>query len=373
MQGAMLERELLKREIPLSQNHPARSENFERTHLFSSHFIDSKALYLHQFGQLPSITVLRNVDYEKAYGLLRREFSAQVVQEYHYAGINRNRKKEEREESIVLLQENIVLEMGDGYCEFYYTNPNGPLLRALISRLGTARGIRRSTPQEVHLITRGDYGLELTKLDVKRTKLNLSQYYDEDFLPVHETILKRLNQKGDKGIVLLHGLPGTGKTTYLRHLVGKIRKRVLFVPPDMASGIVNPDLVKLLIENPNSVLVIEDAENILLQRQPGSDSAVSNLLNMSDGLLSDMLNVQIVCTFNSSVSSIDPALLRKGRLIARYGFGKLPVSKAQALSDRLGHSQRILVPATLAEILHPLEKDETPERPPIGFRQAVQG
>jgi SpoVK/Ycf46/Vps4 family AAA+-type ATPase len=163
-------------------------------------------------------------------------------------------------------------------------------------------------------------------------------------------------------------MAGTGKTTYLRYLVGKIKKRVLFVPPDMAANIVNPDLVKLLIENPNCVLIIEDAENIIMQRQPGSDSAVSNLLNISDGLLSDFLNVQIICTFNSSLSVVDSALLRKGRLIAKYEFGKLSVAKAQRLSERKGAGLRVAKPMTVTEVLNHEERSYEQERPRIGFR-----
>jgi len=169
--------------------------------------------------------------------------------------------------------------------------------------------------------------------------------------------------------VLLHGLPGTGKTTYLRYLVGKIKKRVLFIPPDMAAQIANPELVRLLIDNPNSVLVIEDAENIIMQRQAGNDSAVSNLLNISDGLLSDFLNVQIVCTFNSSSNLVDQALMRKGRLIASYEFRKLSVPKAQQLSNHLGHKNIITQPMTLSEVVNQKERSFTQERTLIGFRK----
>src|SRR5690606_12855406 len=287
--------------------------------------------------------------------------------------INPKKEKEEKEESVIRLKEQIMLEMGDGYAELYYINPNGPLYKALVSRLTGIRGGRRTRPQEINLITKGDYGLELTKMDVKRTKLDIDLYYEDDFREVHDTILKRLNKKDDKGIVLLHGMAGTGKTTYLRYLVGKIKKRVLFVPPDMAAHIVNPDLVKLLIENPNCVLIIEDAENIIMQRQPGSDSAVSNLLNISDGLLSDFLNVQIICTFNSSLSVVDNALLRKGRLIAKYEFGKLSVTKAQRLSELQATGLRVVNPMTVAEILNHEERSYDQERPRIGFRTGDLG
>jgi ATP-dependent 26S proteasome regulatory subunit len=131
----------------------------------------------------------------------------------------------------------------------------------------------------------------------------------------------------------------------------------------------NPDFIDLLIDNPNAVLVIEDAENIIMDRKVNSSSSVSNLLNLSDGLLSDCLNVQIICTFNSSLSLVDDALIRKGRLIARYEFGKLDVEKARRLSDHLGLNQVIRRPMTLAEITNPGEP-VTQVKPEIriGFR-----
>jgi ATP-dependent 26S proteasome regulatory subunit len=131
----------------------------------------------------------------------------------------------------------------------------------------------------------------------------------------------------------------------------------------------NPDFIDLLIDNPNAVLVIEDAENIIMDRKVNSSSSVSNLLNLSDGLLSDCLNVQIICTFNSSLSLVDDALIRKGRLIARYEFGKLDVEKARRLSDHLGLNQVIRRPMTLAEITNPGEPvSQVRPEVRIGFR-----
>ena len=63
--------------------------------LFSKHFIDSKSFYLYQFKKLPSITVVRNVDHDKVYGLIKNEFCAQLQAEYHYASISKKKASQE--------------------------------------------------------------------------------------------------------------------------------------------------------------------------------------------------------------------------------------------------------------------------------------
>jgi len=73
----------------------------------------------------------------------------------------------------------------------------------------------------------------------------------------------QFNQFKQDGLVLLHGLPGTGKSTYIRHLVSLLKKRVIFLPLSIASRLDTPHVLPLLIQNPNSILVIEDAEELL--------------------------------------------------------------------------------------------------------------
>ncbi len=125
-----------------------------------------------------------------------------------------------------------------------------------------------------------------------------------------------------------------------------------------------------LIENRNSIFVIEDAENIVVDREINGESPVSALLNISDGLLSDCLNIQIICSFNTDISKIDSALMRKGRLIAKYEFKELEVEKAQELSNKLGFNTRIDAPMTLTSIYNQDEKDflQSKKRNVIGFQ-----
>ena len=168
----------------------------------------------------------------------------------------------------------------------------------------------------------------------------------------------------------LHTVAITGKTSYIRYLISTLRKNVIFLPPNMAGDITNPGLISILIDNPNSIFVIEDAENIVVDREKDGLSPVSALLNISDGLLSDCLNIQIICSFNTDISKVDSALMRKGRLIAKYEFKELEIEKAKMLSQKLGFKTTFNSPMTLTAIYNQDDKDfqEAKRNNPIGFK-----
>ena len=90
-------------------------------------------------------------------------------------------------------------------------------------------------------------------------------------------------------------------------------KKFIFVPTTMISSLTDPGFLSILIENKNSVLVLEDCENYIAERtlDDRNTDIVSSILNLADGILSDVMECQFICTFNSDISKIDTALLRK--------------------------------------------------------------
>ncbi|MCU0353905.1 MAG: AAA family ATPase [Cytophagales bacterium] len=341
--------------------------------VFNKHFIESSAFFLQLFGAIPSITWINQISIEKVLAYVTQKFGKQIKAVYQHSEYDHQRKKIIFSDAVVVLDNQCLLELSNTYCEILHTPQNAEFAHQLIKELSRFREADKKSAFEINIIVKGEYGLELKSMEVKKTRLNLELYYEDDFKEVDATIRKRLNTRKDKGIVLLHGLPGTGKTTYLRYLIGRIRKKVIFLSADAASQLANPQLMDLLIDNPDSVLVIEDAENVIKDRRVDDNSSVSNLLNLSDGLLADFLNVQIICTFNSAISTIDSALLRQGRLIARYEFGKLSAAKAQRLSDSLKQNRIIAQPMTIAEITNPNDSPEVGFQPfrIVGFQRPV--
>ena len=130
-----------------------------------------------------------------------------------------------------------------------------------------------------------------------------------------------------------------------------------------------PEFLKFVISYPQSILIIEDADDIISKRGYGGGFNISSLLNMSDGILGDCLRIQIICTFNSVLANIDKALLRKGRLIARYEFGLLEIEKCKEIAKKLGIDTPITKKMSLANLYNMLERDFGVVDPkPIGFK-----
>jgi SpoVK/Ycf46/Vps4 family AAA+-type ATPase len=124
------------------------------------------------------------------------------------------------------------------------------------------------------------------------------------------------------------------------------------------------------MENKDCVLIIEDAEKVIGDRKDsGSSVGVSNLLNLSDGILGDILNIHVIATFNMDKERIDSALLRKGRLIAEHKFGKLNLDDTNTLLKKLNKQTEAKEGMTLAEIYNiDNQQDKSKEeRATIGF------
>ena len=236
----------------------------------------------------------------------------------------------------------------EGWMSLYYTKRHS--IQHIIDEVSKFKTSNKN--KKVGLIVKDEFGLTLQKFDISsKEKLNLSTNYKKDFKKISNKIVKKLNEKNGKGIILLHGKPGTGKTTYIRNLTTQIDKEVIFLPNNMVDMLATPEFVPFMMKHPNSVLIIEDAEKVVKSRNGGSnETAVSNLLNLSDGILGDCLKTQIVATFNTDRQLIDKALLRKGRLIVEYKFDDLCVDKSNKLLKSLNINHITTKPMPLSDI-----------------------
>ncbi len=216
--------------------------------------------------------------------------------------------------------------------DFAYNIKNGKLdMQFPIDKL---KGFERSKKKANIQLVKSEMGhMDTEEYDLFVPPMDLELNYGEKFGKVHKVIVDKLNENNGKGIILLHGDPGTGKTSYIKYLTSLIKEKdILFIPPSMAEMLSEPSIIPFLMDHKNSILIIEDAERVISDREGnGSPAGVSNILNLTDGILGDCLSIQIVATFNMKREKIDQALLRKGRLIAEHKFEKLTIDDTNKL------------------------------------------
>ena len=100
----------------------------------------------------------------------------------------------------------------------------------------------------------------------------------------------------------------------------------------------------------SKVLVLEDAETLLAGRANQKGSPVSALLNLTDGLMTQFIKLHLVCTINSMLDDVDPALLRPGRLRFFKNFERIPRKRAEQMAKEYNLTLSDKADFTIAEI-----------------------
>lgn len=323
----------------------------EMMHLFSANGnLAHNNLFTYYFNAIPNKYEIGNVFAKKMMEEICSFYSDFIIKSFDHNYYDAKSRFHFRPETTVLFTTGEMLVFERDTLTYYFDKEE--LLSKKYLRDESHRYCReRDSKPEIQLIISGMDGLELNSFEIERNNIDLIANYNDDITFFHNEFISNLNNKSKRGIHFLYGKPGTGKTNYLRHIISQTNKNVIFIPSGMAESLSDPGFVNLLIHQAKGqILVIEDAEKAILSREAAYNNAVATLLNISDGLLSDVLNLQIVCTFNTDIRNVDSALLRPGRLLSKYEFKDLEIEKANKLSMQLGFHREFVNPVSLSEI-----------------------
>lgn len=187
--------------------------------------------------------------------------------------------------------------------------------------------------------------------------------YQQESVDKFYNIIENIEAEEPAGrLVILRGKPGTGKTHFIRGLCASIPNAFfVIIPSFLIDKIASPKMIGLFINirehfdnDEPIVFILEDADAALTKREDenlGTRSHVESLLNMTNGIIGDSLNIHVVCTTNEDDTKIDNALKRNGRLFASIDFKGISRERAiQFFKRELGENHT-----------HSLFREEVPE------------
>jgi len=163
----------------------------------------------------------------------------------------------------------------------------------------------------------------------------------------------------------------------VRCILMPVRLAVKLEDPQILSSVISDIREERIITGGDSaplLLIVEDADEILTERNTGDISAISSLLNLADGIFGSLIDVRIIATTNAQEVEIDKALLRPGRLLEKVQIKALPAEQANKIYERLsGAPGNFQKDVTLSEIYAKAgnfknKKTKENKKTPMGFK-----
>ena len=215
-----------------------------------------------------------------------------------------------------------------------------------------------SKQNNITICTNGAYGIKTTKLEIKPFDCNIKKNYNDD-LPYDK--LNEIVKSDEQELILLHGEPGTGKTSIIKKLVHD-NPSIEFVYFDfnLLTSFSDAKIFEFLMDHTNNVLIIEDCEKLFTDRNSGN-VFLNSMLNLTDGIIGESFKIKFICTFNCPVNKIDKAVMREGRLSLIYEFKKLSLEKTREFIPTATEEM------TLAQIYHTEDNGNKNKERKIGF------
>ena len=208
-------------------------------------------------------------------------------------------------------------------------------------------------------------GLEIEPINMKEDNDNMDLFYSATTFKRVDKAIKGI-KKADKGLTILHGERGTGKTSIINYIASKLDRIVIFIPSNMIEHTINnPEFRKFIKKYEKPILVLDDCEIFFSDLYSRSTPFANNILQMVDGFLSDTMNVNIVAILNiDDEDEIDSSLLECNNLIEVVEFEPLLEEEANELAKHLGSSKKYKSGAKVIDII---KKRNNLESIDIGF------
>jgi ATP-dependent Zn protease len=236
------------------------------------------------------------------------------------------------------------------------------------------------TKSKFYILTFENERPNIVLLGEMDTEFIEDNYCSEVSTSIEECVEILETSKAIGRLVILQGVPGTGKTYFIRSLVSQCENALfLYIPSTYVSLLSASTIMQLfstnqqLINDRPVVFVIEDGDALLLPRRSDNLVACADLLNLTDGVINGFYDLRFVITTNTEIDEFDPAICRPGRLAKVLTFDELDYQQSLTVLRRLVKNSDIDLPhksyslSELYQIAYDKKVNPTLKKATIGF------
>ena len=185
--------------------------------------------------------------------------------------------------------------------------------------------------------------------DFREFKLyeDLKEEFFYEAYPSHPNLESRVNQylESTTPLMLIKGVPGTGKTRLVREIVrqfGRKYNKMPVISYTTDQSVLKEDSFFIdFMMGDKDILLLEDIDFNLMNRTEGN-FVMPKFLNTSDGFIRLRNNKKIIFTTNIiKTDKIDQALIRAGRCFGVLNFSALTPNQSQEFYTFLGNEDNL--------------------------------
>jgi hypothetical protein len=280
----------------------------------------------------------------------------------------------------------VAMEVGTRYAEIRVTAVSQERAETVLAEMQSrAEHAIDSEKTEIRVWSNRRSGTYDDRLLESPTWLSIAHNYPPK---VREQLARLMQQKSPEKnagrLILLHGEPGTGKTSAIRSLTREwapwcsvqylTDPEKLFNEAEYLSEVLDepardprgPRFDAASKEDETwRLLVAEDSDEFLRSNaRQEAGAALGRILNLSDGIFGQHEKVMVLLTTNEEVNRLHPAIVRPGRCLASIEFARFTTAEARVWLN--GAARTPSRPQTLAQLLAKRGDitSTTPESPP---------
>ena len=177
-------------------------------------FADRQGTYLNEFNffllyfnRIPNFIHEIEIDCEKANLWFANNYKNEIKDWYYDKRYLRGSKKAKFDDVFYMLDKDLMVnfDTNQSIVRFLFRETDIKAVELIIKGIKKFKKRKERSKPEILLLVNTKLGIGTEVVKIIRPKLNIEDNYNDDFKQIHETIIKRLSKKNDKGSTIISG------------------------------------------------------------------------------------------------------------------------------------------------------------------------